>query len=252
MGTEREGPPRPGSRLRDWAFALVAGTIMGLYGLVAAPLALVSATGCRRVMRVYVGTLLGLLRHGLGVETQVRGRVPDYPCVIAAKHQSQLDVYLFFRALTRPRFLMKASLARVPVFGYYTRRIGCITVERGQPGAAAAAVEGFRRAGGEIGQIVVYPQGTRVAPGLAAPWKRGAVLVAESLELPVVPAATNAGVFWDRHGRLKGPGTAVIEFLEPLPAGLDIDAAMGEIERRIERASDALVAEAGGVPAGSG
>jgi 1-acyl-sn-glycerol-3-phosphate acyltransferase len=218
--------------------------MMGAYGLIAAPVAAWSARGCRWLMKAYVGSLLGLLARTTGVRAEVRGPVPDYPCVVAAKHQSQLDVYLFFRALPVPRFLMKASLARVPIFGFYTRRIGCVTVERGRPGAAAAAVEGFRRAGGETGQVVVYPQGTRVAPGLAAPWKRGAVLIAEALSLPIVPAATNAGVFWDRDGRLSGPGRAVIEFLDPLPEDLSGDEAMAEMERRIEAASDRLLREA--------
>ncbi|MEM6488692.1 MAG: lysophospholipid acyltransferase family protein [Pseudomonadota bacterium] len=219
---------------------------MGLYGLVGAPALLLSRRAGRAVMVAYDRAVFALLRAVAGVRVEVRGVVPRQPCVVAAKHQSQLDVYLLFATLPTARFVMKASLARVPIFGWYTRRIGCVTVDRGRPGQAGRALEALHAAGAADGQIVVYPQGTRIAPGAAAPYRRGAAMFAETLALPIVPAATNAGVFWSRTGRLAGPGTAVVEFLAPLPAGLDSDAAMAMLEREIEAASARLLAEATG------
>ncbi|MEL6774712.1 MAG: lysophospholipid acyltransferase family protein [Pseudomonadota bacterium] len=242
--------PRPGSRLRDHAFAALAGALMGIMGLVGAPIAAWSNGRSLRLMKAYDDAVFVLLRWMTGIRIDVRGAVPDYPCIVAAKHQSQLDVYILFRALPHPRFIMKASLARVPIFGFYTRRVGCIAVERGRPGEATRALgllqAAEQAAGGDIGQIVVYPQGTRIAPGAAAPYKRGAAIFAEALDLPIVPVAVNTGVFWSRDGRLAGPGTAVVSFLEPLPRSLVGEDALGSLEQRIEEASAALLAEAGG------
>lgn len=244
--------PRPGSRLRDVAFAVLAGALMGVMGLLGAPLVAWSERRSRWLMKAYDAAVFRLLRVMTGARVEVRGTVPDYPCIVAAKHQSQLDVYILFHTLPRPRFIMKASLARVPVFGFYTRRVGCIAIERGKPGEATRALQLLqkteRAAGGNIGQVVVYPQGTRIAPGTAAPYKRGAALFAEALDLPIVPVAVNTGVFWSRDGRLAGPGTAVVEFLEPLPGDTGVDATVAELESTVEAASDRLLAEATGAP----
>ncbi|MEM9781610.1 MAG: lysophospholipid acyltransferase family protein [Pseudomonadota bacterium] len=166
--------------------------------------------------------------------------MPDYPCVVAAKHQSQLDVYLLFEALPISRFVMKAELARVPVFAWYTRRVGCIFIDRAKPGGAKAALQAFRSVGAETGQIVIYPQGTRITPGVDAPWRRGAAAIAAELDLPIVPVATNAGYFWSRDGRLSGPGAAVVRFLEPMAPDPDIDRTTRLLAERIEAESRAM------------
>ncbi|MEM6973607.1 MAG: lysophospholipid acyltransferase family protein [Pseudomonadota bacterium] len=235
--------PRAGSRARDIAFALIAAVLMGLFGLVGAPLALLSAEAGRQVMKAYDRAIFGLLRVMIGVSVRVEGTVPDYPCIVAAKHQSQLDVYQLFEALPVARFVMKAELARVPVFAWYTRRVGCITIDRARPGGTRSAIEALAAVGAETGQIVVYPQGTRIRPGVEAPWRRGAAAIAAELDLPIVPVATNAGHFWSRDGRMAGPGTAIIRFLDPMPADADTARATEALAKRIDAATAEIAAE---------
>ncbi|MEM6934326.1 MAG: lysophospholipid acyltransferase family protein, partial [Pseudomonadota bacterium] len=124
----------------------------------------------------------------------------------------------------------------------YAWRTGAVAIDRRtRHGAADDLVSAF---GNAPGQIVIYPQGTRVAPGEAAPYRRGIARMAEATGRPVVPVATNAGLFWRRGGRFSGPGTAIIEFLEPIEAGLPRKDLMKRIIERIETASERLTMNA--------
>ena len=94
-------------------------------------------------------------------------------------------------------------------------------------------------------QLVIYPQGTRVAPGARRPFKIGAGVLYDRLGSTCVPAATNAGVFWGRRSLYRRPGLAVVEFLPPIPPGLEVPLFMARIESEVEAASDRLMREAG-------
>jgi 1-acyl-sn-glycerol-3-phosphate acyltransferase len=121
-----------------------------------------------------------------------------------------------------------------------------VPVNRGKRGQAIAQMladvaKGLR----EPGQLVIYPQGTRVAPGVEMPYKVGTAILYEQLGQPCVPVATNIGVFWPKRGVLRRPGTAVVEFLPRLPTGLPRDEFLKSLEFEIETVSNALMAEAG-------
>lgn len=93
--------------------------------------------------------------------------------------------------------------------------------------------------------MIIYPQGTRVAAGAKKSYKIGVGVLYTELGQDCVPAATNVGVFWPRHGILRKPGLAVVEFLPRIPAGQSVEAFMAKIEPVVESASDRLMAEAG-------
>ncbi|MCC5984711.1 MAG: 1-acyl-sn-glycerol-3-phosphate acyltransferase [Rhodobacteraceae bacterium] len=182
----------------------------------------------------------------VGLRTEVRGRVPDGAVLVAAKHQSFLDILMIFGALPRPRFIMKKQLVWAPILGWYALKVGCIPVDRGKRGAAVREMLARVEAGSEApGQIIIYPQGTRVAPGAHLPYKVGTAVLYQELGQDCVPVATNVGVFWPRHGLYRKPGLAVVEFLDPIPAGRAPRAFMADLERVIEANSDRLMAEAG-------
>ena len=181
-----------------------------------------------------------------GLRSDVRGTVPDGPVLVAAKHQSFFDILIIFGALPRPRFIMKKELIWAPILGWYALRVGCIPVDRGKRGAAIKQMVARIEAGSETpGQVIIYPQGTRVAPGADRPYKVGTAVLYEQLGQPCVPVATNVGVFWPRHGRFRKPGLAVVEFLPTIPPGRPTRAFMAELEQVIEDNSNRLMAEAG-------
>jgi 1-acyl-sn-glycerol-3-phosphate acyltransferase len=140
---------------------------------------------------------------------------------------------------------MKKELMLIPVYGWLARKQRMIPIDRK---AGASALRGLLRAAeaakGEGRQIVIFPQGTRVAPGADAPYQPGVAALYARLGCPVVPVALNSGCFWPRRSFVKYPGRIVIELLEPIPPGLAKGAFLAELERRIETATARLEAEA--------
>lgn len=186
-----------------------------------------------------------------GLKSEIRGEVPEGEVLIAAKHQSFFDIILICSVTPRPRFIMKKELKWAPILGWFALRIGCVPVDRGKKGRAIAEMkQAVANNPAGPGQLIIYPQGTRVAPEAVMPYKVGAGLLYQQLGQTCVPAATNVGVFWPRHGILRKPGLAVVEFLPVIAPGRGVGDFMGELERVVETHSDRLMAEAGFVRAG--
>jgi 1-acyl-sn-glycerol-3-phosphate acyltransferase len=185
-------------------------------------------------------------RFMVGLKSEVRGEIPQGDVLVASKHQSFFDVILLCAALPRPRFIMKRELIWMPIFGQYALRIGCIPIDRGKRTAAIAKMKAEAAKGTtKPGQLVIYPQGTRVAPGAKLPFKVGAGLLYDQLGQTCVPVATNVGIFWPKHGIMRQPGVAVIEFLPAIAPGQPVAAFMKELESTIEAASTTLMHQAG-------
>ncbi|MDT8857264.1 lysophospholipid acyltransferase family protein [Paracoccaceae bacterium Fryx2] len=182
----------------------------------------------------------------VGLRTEVRGPLPTGGVLIASKHQSFLDSITLVAILDTPRFVMKNQLAKVPIMGWHALRAGFVAVDRGKRGSAIKKMTADVAAGAQTpGQLIIYPQGTRVAPGVQLPYKLGTAVLYHQLGQTCIPVATNVGAFWPRRGIYRKPGVAVVEFLPPIPPGLPGHEFMTELERRIETASDRLLAEAG-------
>ncbi|MEL7114137.1 MAG: lysophospholipid acyltransferase family protein, partial [Pseudomonadota bacterium] len=130
--------------------------------------------------------------------------------------------------------------------GWYAMRIGCVPVDRGKRGAAIAQMKADVDSGLSLpGQLIIYPQGTRVAPGAQRSYKIGTAVLYSQLEQPCVPVACNVGVFWPRRAIYRKPGLAVIEFLPEIAPGAEDAAFMAELETVVETASNTLMADAG-------
>ena len=232
--------------VRSLLFTLTIYPLMALTGLVCLPYALVHPDGARNTCRWYARAVMWLARWMIGLRFDFRGEIPTGACMIAAKHQSFMDVMAIYQALERPRFIMKRILLYAPVLGWFAYRAGCVPVDRGGKGRAIKDMLSRVKAGAaQPGQLCIYPQGTRVAPDAVAPYKKGTAALYLELGQPVVPVATNVGVFWPKRGIYRKPGTAVFEFCEPIAPGLTGRAFLERIEDVIETRSNALAREAG-------
>ena len=234
--------------LRSLVFEALVYLVMAVLGILGLPFALWSVNGAYAVCRLYARVIFVLLRWIVGIRVAVRGEVPAGEVLVAAKHQSFLDILILFEALPRPKFIMKKELKWAPFIGLYALRIGSTPVARGQRGRAMKAMVEHAGRASEPRQLVIYPQGTRVAPGTRPPFKVGAGVLYERSGEPCVPAATNAGLFWGRRKLVKRPGLAVVAFLPEMPPGLTIPEFMARMENAVEEASDALMREAGFEP----
>lgn len=210
------------------------------------PYALFSASGAHAACHALSRWVFWTLGWMVGLKTEVRGTPPTGEVMIAAKHQSFLDIMMIYNAVPRGKFIMKKQLMYSPLLGQYALRIGSVPVNRGKRGAAIKKMlQDVKNGKQQGGQLIIYPQGTRVAPGVTAPYKAGTGALYEQLGQPCVPVATNVGVFWPRHGILRKQGVAVVEFLPQIEPGLEIADFMQRLESQIETASDALLVEAG-------
>tara|TARA_R110002110_G_scaffold117021_29_gene289260 strand:- start:3846 stop:4574 length:729 start_codon:yes stop_codon:yes gene_type:complete len=232
--------------IRSLVFVAQATIAMPVIGLVFAPWAMFSKVGAYTACKTYAGWCMWTARWLIGLRCEVRGEVPQGEVLIAAKHQSFLDILMIFHALPRAKFIMKREILWTPVIGQYTKRMQMIAVDRGKRGKAISKMIADVEAGKvEPGQIVIYSQGTRVAPGARIPYKVGSAALYHQLGQTCFPAATNAGYFWPRRGLFRRPGVAVVEFLPPIEPGLTKDVFMKRLEHDVETASDRLLAEAG-------
>ncbi|MEM9320033.1 MAG: lysophospholipid acyltransferase family protein [Pseudomonadota bacterium] len=220
--------------------------MMAIMAVFFTPWAIFDRRGAFVAMHTYCNWVRWTASWMVGLRSEVRGQIPEGEVLVAAKHQSFFDIIILFSVLRRPKFIMKSSLRFAPILGWYALRIGCIPVDRGRRREAMRQmVAGVASGEVEPGQLIIYPQGTRVAPGAHLPYKIGAAVLYEETGQACVPAATNVGLFWPRIGVSRKPGLAVVEFLPAIAPGLASDAFMAEIETGIEAASDALMAEAG-------
>ncbi len=232
--------------LRSLLFIIQMYIALPVIGFGLIPLALFNRQYSYWIIRLYCTWIRWTAAWMVGLRSEIRGEVPQDACIIASKHQSFFDILLLSSVVPRIKFIMKSELRWAPVINLYAYWTRTIAVNRGKRGAAIKQMVAAVKAGAdEPSQLIIFPQGTRAAIGVQKPYKIGTGVLYKETSLPVVPAATNVGAFWPRHGIMRKPGLAVLEFLPPIEPGLEIEAFMTEMETAIETASDKLAVEAG-------
>lgn len=232
--------------VRSLLFIIQMYLMMPILSIYFIPYALITRRGAYEGCITYCHWVRWTASWMIGLKTEVRGTPPVGEAIIAAKHQSFLDILLIVSVIKEPKFIMKAELKYAPFLGWFGKRIGNIAVDRKhKAGAIQQMVAQVKAEDAPKGQLIIYPQGTRVAPGVDKPYKAGVGALYAALDQPCTPAGTNVGVFWPRHGIYRKPGVAVVEFLPVIEAGLEISEFMERVEAVVEESSDRLMAEAG-------
>jgi 1-acyl-sn-glycerol-3-phosphate acyltransferase len=187
-----------------------------------------------------------LLRAVCGITVDFRGleKIPKGALIVASKHQSVWETLTLVTLLDDPTYILKRELTWIPFFGWYLIKGGMIAVDRGARGRALSSMtEGARKAIEEGRQIIIFPEGTRRAPGAEPAYKHGVVHLYSATGTPCVPVALNSGLFWPRRKFLRYPGTIRLEVLDPIPPGLGKEAFAARLKHDIETATARLVAE---------
>ena len=189
-----------------------------------------------------------LLRWIVGIKTSVSGAetIPPGPCIIAAKHQSDWDIFAILPYTDdRPAFIAKRELIDIPFFGRAALSLETISIDRklgaeAIPTMLAQAKERIARGC----RIVIYPEGTRKAPLADPEYRQGVVRMYMALGVPVIPVALNSGLYWGRNSLVMWPGTARARFLPPIMPGLPPDEFSARLKSVIESETTRLIAEA--------
>ncbi|WP_174301318.1 1-acyl-sn-glycerol-3-phosphate acyltransferase, partial [Caulobacter sp. S45] len=233
---------------------LFAGWMFGsaiVLGLVCLPMLLGSRQAAMRLIQVWARGVFWGLRVFVGAHVEVRGRehLPGGGeggggYLIAAKHQSMLDTLVATTLTPWPCIVLKRELMFIPIFGWYAWKSGMIAIDRrGGPGDVRQLLAAARRALADGRQVVIYPEGTRRAPGAPPAYKGGIGLLYKELGVACVPCATDGGRVWPAHGLLKHPGVAVFEVLPALAPGLARKGFMARLEAEVEGAARCLEAD---------
>lgn len=190
------------------------------------------------ISRAWSYTVLLVLRFTIGTKFKVEGDVPTKPVLILSKHQSAWETIAYNHIIHRPAFILKEELMWIPFFGLYLKAVGMIALDRrGTLQALKKLIRDSKKVIARDRLIIMFPEGTRSAPGSKGSYKKGAFLLYKNLGVSVVPVALNSGVFWPRRTFMKYKGTITVKFLPPIPPGLSEKEFMHKIEEKIEQES---------------
>lgn len=243
------GPLTPWQYVQNALFyihAALATIVLGIWGIFVVLRR--GEEGAHHVATTWISYLVRAARWHLGLICEVRGTPPTTDVIVAAKHQCFWDILSLSHAVPRRAFIMKREVMRVPIMGWYAKMVGSVPIDRSRGKDAMKAISARiseRMNRKVLGQLIIYPEGTRTLPGERRSYKHGVATIRAATGLPVIPVAVNTGLFWPRKGWGIRPGRAVIEFLPPVPADLPNDALIPYLQDVIETNSDRLMAEAG-------
>jgi 1-acyl-sn-glycerol-3-phosphate acyltransferase len=232
--------------LRSLAFNVLYYVNIILWMIVILPVLVMRRRVFVRVARVWARSSLWLLRVVAGIRMEVRGRerIPPGGLLVAAKHQSLWETFALLILFDDPAFILKRELMWIPFFGWYAWKARSVPVNRSA--GSQALIQMNQRALEEARsgrQILIFPEGTRRAPGAPPAYKYGVAHLYANLGMPCLPVALNSGLFWPRRQFMRRPGTIVVEILEPIAPGLSREEFFPLLQARLEDASSRLYRE---------
>lgn len=230
--------------LRSLAFNVAFYVFFAVWLLVGLPLFLCSRATRQRYIAFLNRGVFRLLKVICRLDIHVTGRerIPPGRLLVAAKHQSALDNFIVWSLFADPTFILKSELRWVPLLGWWLKAMRMIPVDRG--GGPSVHKELSKRVAAELAdnrQVMIFPEGTRKAPGSPPDYKRGIALLYASCGAPCLPVALNTGLFWRRREFMRWPGVVEVEILPPIAPGLKRDDFLALLQERIETAANEML-----------
>ena len=232
--------------LRSILFILWLYLWMALLALICLPTLFMPVRIVLACVRFYIRIMLFGLRWICGVKVEFRGleHLPEGPVLIAGKHQAMLDVFVPFLVFEQPVVVMKRELLWYPFLGWYALKTKMLPIDRsgGARTMKQMLAVARQRISIEGRQMLIYPEGTRQAPGAPPVYKPAGVRAFyKALNIPMVPFATNSGTCWPARGVTRTPGTVIYEVLPALAPGLPSKEMLSQLEQVLESASNKLL-----------
>lgn len=222
--------------------ALVAWCIIA--PMIFLPLTLFGSKGTLFAAKMWAWLSIYLAKIICGIKYEVRGKkfIPDFPCIIASKHQSAWETMALFFILKKPVFILKKELLYIPFLNIFIYLLGSIRLDRG--GGVSALKKMVKSAADKVKkgqQVIIFPEGTRTRIGEKKEYRGGVGMVYAESNIKVVPIALNSGLYWPKNSFIKKPGKIIVEFLPHIEPGLTRENFMKKMEEQIESASTKLL-----------
>ena len=183
-----------------------------------------------RSLVLFGGKLMGYwaefcLKIFLSTKITIKGKeniIKDKKFFIASSHQSMFETFFLQTIFNSPIFILKKELLLIPIFGWYLKKIGSISIKRNKTTKEnlgffeniSKIIENSNR------PLIIFPQGTRVLPTERPPFKKGAARIYESLNIYCQPIAINSGYVWPKKGIKISNKEIIISILKPIDPGL--------------------------------
>ncbi len=185
------------------------------------------------------------LRFFLSVKIVIKGReniITDQKFFIAASHQSMFETFYLQTVFNSPVFILKKELLRIPIFGWYLKKIGSISINRNKISKDNLGFfeEILRTVNGSDRPLIIFPQGTRVLPNERPPFKKGAIRIYKELNIACQPVAINSGNVWPKKGTINTHRTITVSILRHINAGMEKENFLQNLESKIYNELDLL------------
>ena len=238
--------------MRSFLFEIAYWVLSVTFGLMTAILALFPGRGPMTwALKRYTRRMLQAMHAFAGIKVELKGteKLPRGAFLIAAKHHSWGDGFVMFANVDNLSFVTGDHMDRFPLVGAILRKFGAIVVNNcGGPEARKALTQSAARAHEDGRRILIYPEGNLARPGEHFRYRTGVYYMSRDFNMPVVPCATNLGLFWRQTDFKKNPGVATVEFLDPIMPGMDRTPFLNHLEQVIETRTQELIAMATGEP----
>ena len=178
------------------------------------------------------------LKIFLSTKILVKGKeniITNKKFFIAASHQSMFETFFLQTIFNGPVFILKKELLLIPIFGWYLKKIGSISIKRNK--ITKDNLGFFEEITNQIKNsdrpVIIFPQGTRVLPNERPPFKKGVARIYEELKITCQPIAINSGYVWPKNGTKQSKRTITVSILEPIEYGLNKEDFLKTIEKNI-------------------
>ena len=186
------------------------------------------------------------LKIFLSTTIKVKGReniILNDRFFVASSHQSMFETFFLQTIFKAPVFILKKELMKIPIFGWYLKKIGSISIDRNK---ISKENLGFsdqikRHVDNSNRPIIIFPQATRVNVLDRTPFKKGVKRIYKELSIFCQPVALNSGIVWPKNGSLKPNKTLIISILDPMAPGMNSDEFLNALQKNIYKEIDNLI-----------
>ena len=190
---------------------------------------------CGKFLAYYIILLLKVILNTKVIFHGLENLKKEEKFFIASAHQSMFETFVFQAPLNFPIFILKKELLKIPLFGWYLRKIGSIEIIRET--TTKDNLNFFDKIKKTLKKnnrpLLIFPQGTRVRFDERTPFKKGVARIYDSLKLPCIPVALNSGKIWPKNSFIKYPGDIHVSFLKPIYPGLEKKKFLSDLQEKI-------------------